>query len=206
MRPPAKFLAAASEKRGRHRIARSELSEGRALPRVRTSIPAAEKELSAAERQEAESFLKLIGPPRIGRPYNQLPAELQAARLWVLAQPKHDTADGFYMGEEFADLYAARQKREYPLRDIPLAVLLPTLEAGSTPPGISAAEWTRFNDEKRQQKLDFVKLSRNSKLIVAATPGCVLNRARPAWSRETSRCGSRNLSAPACSRAARSAC
>ena len=127
----------------------------------------AETELSPQEKQQAEAFIKQIGPLKIGRPYSQLPAELQAARLWVMAQPKHYTADNYYMGEEFADLYAARRKQVYPLGEAPLAVLLPKPEAGNPPPGVSADEWKRLNDEKRQQKLEFAGLSRNSKMIVA---------------------------------------
>jgi pimeloyl-ACP methyl ester carboxylesterase len=144
-----------------------EVSQGRRLPPPRTKMTPAERELSPQEKQQAEAFIKQIGPLRIGRPYNQLPAELQAARLWVMAQPKHYTADNYYMGEEFADLYAARRKQVYPLGEAPLVVLLPKPEAGSPPPGVSADEWKRLNDEKRQQKLEFAGLSRNSKVIVA---------------------------------------
>jgi pimeloyl-ACP methyl ester carboxylesterase len=146
-----------------------ELSQGRTLPPIRTTISAAEKELPAEEKQ---NILKKMGTPKIGSPYNRLPAELQAMRLWVLTQPRHYTADGYdYMGEEFAELYAARQKQEYPLGNAPLVALLPKSGKPAAPPGISTDEWEQFNDEKRRQKVEFTKLSHNSKLMVAENSG-----------------------------------
>jgi pimeloyl-ACP methyl ester carboxylesterase len=156
-----------------------ELSQGRILPPIRTTISAAEKELPADEKQ---NILKRMGTPKIGSPYNRLPAELQAVRLWVLTQPRHYTADDYdYLGEEFAELYAARQKQEHPLGDAPLVALLPKLgKPGAPPPGISADEWNRFNDEKRRQKVEYTKLSRNSKLIVAEKSGHHIQLDEPA--------------------------
>jgi pimeloyl-ACP methyl ester carboxylesterase len=149
-----------------------ELSQGRPIPPIRTTITTAEKELSPEERQNVENSLKQIGPPKISSPYNRLPAELQAARLWVMAQPRHRTADSYpYLSEELAEIYAARQKQEYPLGDAPLAVLLQKPGIGDPPPGIAADQWQRVNEEKRQQKMEFTRLSRNSKLIVAEKSG-----------------------------------
>ena len=39
------------------------------------------------------------------------------------------------------------------------------------PPGVSAGEWKRLGEEKRQQKLGFADLSRNSKVIVDPKSG-----------------------------------
>jgi len=149
-----------------------ELSQGRSLPPIRTTISAAEKELSEAEKREIEDFLKQMGAPKISAPYNRLPAEIQAARLWALSQPRHYAADNApYLSEELAEIYAARQKQEYPLGDTPLVALLPKPAVGNPPPGVTADEWRRVNEEKRRQKEEFAKLSRNSKLIVAENSG-----------------------------------
>src|SRR5262249_57792865 len=123
-----------------------------------------------------------MGAPTIGSPYNRCPEEQQPARLWVLTQPRHSTADSYdYMGEEFAELYAARQKQECPLGDAPLVVLLQKPgKPDAPPPGTSADEWERFNDEKRRQKMEFTKLSRNSKLIVAENSGHHIHLDEPA--------------------------
>lgn len=149
-----------------------ELSQGRTIPPIGTSITPAEKELSAEEKEQIEGFLKMIGPPKIDAPYDRLPKEMQAARLWVMTRPKHYTADNDpFGGEAFAEIYAARRQREFPLGHTPLIVLLPKSNTGNPPPGISAEDWKRINDEKRQQKLDFTKLSQNSKLIIAENSG-----------------------------------
>jgi len=49
--------------------------------------------------------------------------------------------------------------------------LLAKPDAGNPPPGISADEWKRINEEKRQQKVGFANLSRNSKVMVAERSG-----------------------------------
>jgi pimeloyl-ACP methyl ester carboxylesterase len=132
-----------------------ELSQGRAIPPIQTTISAAGKELSAEEKQLVEGNMKQIGSPQIGPPFDRLPAEIQAMRLWGLAQPHHYIADSYpYLAEEFAEIYAARQKQEYPLSDTPLAVLI-----------------RPSNDEVRRQKIEFTMLSRNSTLIEAEKSG-----------------------------------
>ena len=158
-----------------------ELSQGRTIPPIRTTISAAEKDLSAEEKEQTADILKRA--PKIGSPYNLLPADLQAARLWVLTQQRHYTADGDpYWGEEFAELYAARQKEEQQLGDRPLVVLLtnPGPPGGKPPSGFSADEWQRVNEEKRQQKVEFTKLSSNSKLIVTEKSEHHIHLAEPA--------------------------
>ena len=54
---------------------------------------------------------------------------------------------------------------------LPLVVLLPKGGYGRPPQGVDADEWKRFNEEKRQQKIDFTNLSHNSKLIFAENSG-----------------------------------
>ena len=126
--------------------------------------------MTAEEKEQIEGFLK--EPPRIRSPYDRLPAQLQAARLWALAQPRHRVADSFpYFEEEFAEVYAARQKNPQPLGDTPLVILLTKPGFGDPPPGIPADEWKRINEEKREQKIGFTQLSRNSKLTVAEKSG-----------------------------------
>ena len=68
-------------------------------------------------------------------------------------------------------MYIARAKTPYQLGDKPLVVLLAKPDGGNPPPGISADEWKRLNEEKRQQKVGLATLSRNSKLIVAERSG-----------------------------------
>jgi pimeloyl-ACP methyl ester carboxylesterase len=157
-----------------------ELAQDRPLPPLRTTITPAEKELSAEEKQQVENILKQRGALQLRAPYNRLPAELQTARLWALGQPRSYTANNApYLSEEFAEMYAARQPQPCPLGEKPLVVLRPG-SSGNPPPGIAAAEWQRLNEEKREQNVDFTKLSRNSKLIVAERSGHHIHLGEPA--------------------------
>ena len=54
-----------------------ELSQGRTVPPVQTSISASDKTLSAEEMKEIEDFLKQTGPPKIRPPLNHLAQETQ---------------------------------------------------------------------------------------------------------------------------------
>jgi pimeloyl-ACP methyl ester carboxylesterase len=144
-----------------------ELSQGRTIPPIQTSIRAAEKELTAEEKQQVENTLKQIGSPKIGPPFNRLPADIQAMRLWGLTRPNHYVADSDpYWSEEFAEIYASRKKQEYPLGDIPLIVLTrgkreyPNNEVGD-----------QLNEERMRMQSDLLNLSRNSKQIFAANSG-----------------------------------
>jgi hypothetical protein len=67
-------------------------------------------------------------------------------------------------------MYLAREQVPCQLGDIPLVVILAS-DYGKPPNGVSAEDWKRFNEEKRQQKVEFTTLSRNSKLIVAQKSG-----------------------------------
>jgi len=148
-----------------------ELSEGREIPPIQTSISAADKTLSAEERQRIEDFLKRTGPPKIEPPFDRLPPQIQKVRLWALEQPQHyasNNDDSFfpYPGEEYAELYSARRVSDYPLGDLPLIVLtrgkseFPDTEVGR-----------RDNEEEKRMQLDLLHLSRNSRQIIAEASG-----------------------------------
>ena len=144
-----------------------ELSQGRAIPPIRTSIPAADKALSLEERQQLENFLKEIGPPKINAPFDRLPLRIQQLRLWALAQPQHYVADNDpYWGEEFAEIFAARKTHEYPLGDTPLIVL--TRGKSEYP---DTEEGRQLDEDRKRMQLDLLNLSRNSKQFIATTSG-----------------------------------
>ena len=144
-----------------------ELSQGRIVPPIQTSIPVSDKALSLEERQQLEDLLKQIGPPKIEPPFDRLPLRIQQVRLWALAQPQHYAADNDpYWGEEFAEIYAARKAHAYPLDPMPLIVLTrgkreyPDTEVG-----------TQLDAERKRLQLDLLNLSRNSKQIIATASG-----------------------------------
>ena len=114
---------------------------------------------------------KMFGAPKIEPPFDKLAAKTQAMRVWFLSQPPRAARGADLWAEELQAMYAARAKTTYQLGDIPLAVLITKPEYGDPPEGISAEEWKRVNDEKRQQKVGLTNLSRNSRLIVAEHSG-----------------------------------
>ena len=75
-----------------------------------------------------------------------------------------------FLPEELRDIYNSRAKSPYQLGNLPL-LILPPKSYGNPPPGIDADEWKRFNEGKLRQKMDFVNLSHNSKLIFAENSG-----------------------------------
>jgi pimeloyl-ACP methyl ester carboxylesterase len=144
-----------------------EMSQGRAIPPIQTSIAAADKTLTAEERQRIEGALKRGGPPQIEAPYDRLAPEIQQVWLWAMAQPeRYEASKEPYAEEEFAEIYSARRKREYQLRNIPLIVLtrgrseLPDTEAGR-----------QLHEEEKKLQVDLLHLSRNSKQIIAEASG-----------------------------------
>lgn len=144
-----------------------ELSQGRAIPPIQTSISAGDKTLSADEMKQIESFLKQTGPPRISPPFDRLPPEIQQVRLWALGRPQHYAADNDpYWGEEFAEIYSARRSGGHSLGDIPLVVLTrgkseyPDTEAGR-----------QLEVERKRMQLALLQLSRNSKQVIAESSG-----------------------------------
>jgi len=141
-------------------------SEGRTIPPIQKTITDADKEISAEKKEAMEKLLKSASPPRNNPPYDRFPADVQQARLWALTQPRHYAGeDDPYWGEEFADIYEKRKMQKYPLGDKPLIVLIAGKD-DKAPPNVATDQWEKFNEEKRQLKLDLSTLSLNSKAIV----------------------------------------
>jgi len=75
-----------------------------------------------------------------------------------------------YLAEELKAMYIATHSTDYVLGDLPLEVLIGG-RIESTPPNVSQEEWKRLCEEKIQQKKDFGRLSRNSKVVVDPASG-----------------------------------
>jgi pimeloyl-ACP methyl ester carboxylesterase len=146
-------------------------AKGIAAPPVQTMQSRPPKPPAAEDIEQFEFNQKMFGAPKTEPPFDKLPASIQAMRLWFLAQPPRAAAGDDFWAEELQAMYIARAKTPYQLGDRPLVVLLAKPEGGNPPPDISAEEWKRINEEKRQQKIGLANLSRNSKLIVAERSG-----------------------------------
>ena len=145
-----------------------ELAKPDPVPAVQTLKSGPPKPATKEDLDQFQSNLT-SNPPKIGATFNKLPEWIKGMRLWFLQQPPRGGGMDF-LAEELRDIYNSRAKAPYQLGNLPLLVLLPT-GYGKPPRGIDADEWKRFNEEKRQQKMDFTKLSHNSKLIVAENSG-----------------------------------
>ena len=147
-----------------------ELAKPDPVPAVQTIKSAPPKPVTKEVLDQFQSNLK-SNPPKIGTTYKKLPESIQTMRLWFLSQPPRAGGGGMdFLPEELRDIYEARAKKPDQLEDLPLVVLLPK-KYDQPPTGVDPEEWRRFNEAKQEQKLDFTKLSRNSKLIFAENSG-----------------------------------
>lgn len=155
-------------------------AHGRPIPPVQTMKTSPPKPLTEKERAQFEQFLKLLGPPRISPPYDQLPADLQKLDRWARFHPKPSADNGFWP-EELQQMYEETQQHPSPLGDLPLIVLTPESREATTPPfGLSVEEWKRISEEKRRQKEAQAKLSRNGKFVVVNGSGHHIHLDQPA--------------------------
>lgn len=141
------------------------------IPAVQTMQTSPPKPPAKEDIEQFESNQKNSGAPKIRSPFDKLPASAQAMRLWFLSQPPRAARSPDYFEEELQAMYLRRTKTPYELGSRPLVVLLAKPQYGNPPRGISADDWKRVNEEKRQQKVEFTNLSHNSKLIVAEKSG-----------------------------------
>lgn len=148
-----------------------ELAKGRTVPPAQTIKTSPPKPPTKEDLERFESDRKNSGPPQIGEPFDKLSASAQAMHIWARSQPPRAARSDDFFPEELQMMYATRAKTPYQLGDRPLVILLPNGAYGSAPEGISAEDWKRFNEEKRQQKLGLTSLSHNSKVIVAENSG-----------------------------------
>jgi len=148
-----------------------EIARAISVPPVQTMKSSPPKPAAQEAIDQFKTELKKSGPPKIGAPYDKLPLASQAMRVWALSQPPKVSGSEGFLAEEMNEMYLARAKEPVPLGDKPLIIVLPKFQYGNPPGELSQEEWKRISDEKRQQKLEFTKLSRNSKLIIAENSG-----------------------------------
>jgi len=146
-------------------------AKGAAVPPSQTMRSSPPKPPAKEDLGQFEFNRKMFGAPKIEPPFDKLPETVRAARIYFLSQPPRAAAGPDFWAEELQAMYLARTKTPFRFGNIPLVVLIPKSEAGDPPPGISADEWKRVNEEKRQQKVELTNLSHNSKLIIAEKSG-----------------------------------
>ena len=145
-------------------------ARGASIPPVQTMKTSPPAPPSAADKEQFEVNRTIFGPPRIEPPFDMLPRRIQQLRLWALSHPKLAARGEDFWADELQAMYTARKTRPQPLGDTPLAVLIGGRESDA-PPGVAADDWKRLAAEKREQKLGFADLSRNSKVVIDPKSG-----------------------------------
>jgi pimeloyl-ACP methyl ester carboxylesterase len=102
---------------------------------------------------------------RIWRPYDQLRAEAQRYRVWLLQHPWCVVREDDYFAEEMAAFYAEWTSAANPLQELPLVVVMGT-QKSAPPPGLSEADLR--SDSLR---IDLSRLSRRGRLVTDSLSG-----------------------------------
>jgi pimeloyl-ACP methyl ester carboxylesterase len=141
------------------------LGQNRPIPAVRSFAEAAPK---IATGDEATScWVAATRAARIIRPYDQLPAQAQRYRIWLIGHPKCGVAEGEdYLPDEFAAIAARRANDPEPMRAVPLIVIVPTRL--TIPQNVEPAAWQQ---EYRENMADLARLSRQGRLVMDPLSG-----------------------------------
>jgi pimeloyl-ACP methyl ester carboxylesterase len=141
------------------------LASDRPVPAPRKLADAPPEPLSAAEADSCRS--RAYRTARIVRPYDQLRAQAQRYRVWLLEHPVCVAAEDDFLPEEMARLFAERQKNGTPLGNIPLVVVYGT-RGVIVPPGVNEEALRREIDSLRN---DYAHLSRSGRLVIDTLSG-----------------------------------
>lgn len=147
-----------------------ESAQRRSVPPVQSMRSSPPLPPTEADLQQEKLNRQLFGAPVISPPFDRLPADAQALRLWALNHPKLSAATDDYWAEELQQIHVARQANPRPLGSMPLIVLAGGRGEGP-PEGINSETWKQLGDEKRAQKADLANLSTQGQLVVDASSG-----------------------------------
>ncbi|HEX8243922.1 MAG TPA: alpha/beta hydrolase, partial [Longimicrobium sp.] len=151
-------------------VALRETAGSRTVPPVQTMRSSRPHPPTEEDRQQEEMNRQAFGPPAISPPFDRLPRDAQALRLWALGLPAKSASADDYWAEELRDLHEARRTHPHPLGSIPLVVLAGG-RAEPTPQGLTDEAWRELTAEKRAQKADLATLSTRGRLIVSQRSG-----------------------------------
>ncbi len=134
------------------------LSRGREIPPFQSSMPA-----SAGSNNSLGVRSSSTSSTKVEAPFDKLPLNLQAIRVWAKSQPRFNPArfsEFDFLPDELARMHAEGRK----LGDIPLVVLT---RGGNENSGADEQAKKQMSEEYEQRKTVLEALSSNSKLMVA---------------------------------------
>ena len=147
-----------------------ELAKPGPIPEVHTIRSGPPKLYSDAELKESAEKKKLGGEPKVERPYDRLPPDIQRLRVWALSRPPRAASGDTYMAEELNDLYQQLASLPRPLGSKPLITIVGT-KPERKPDEITQQAWDALTAEKIQQKREYAALSTNGEVIEDANSG-----------------------------------
>ena len=156
-----------------------ETARGRSVPGVQTLAASPPRPPTEDDLKQFEFNRQVFGPPKIGPPFDRLPASARSLRLWALSNPKLQAATEDFWAEELREMHEARARRPRQLGDLPLVSVVAG-RAGEPPPGVAAAEWARLAAEKRRQKEGLAGLSSRGRVVIAGRSGHHIHLEEPA--------------------------
>ena len=143
---------------------------GKPIPPARTTILPPEKQLSAEERKMADEMMRQGPPPPRIDPSSKYSMEVQRWRIWTARQPERTVDGSIFTGQEFAELYQARQGKDHVLGDLPIIVLI-ARQREQLPDTPRFHDWIVPNEEINRQDEEIARFSTRGKFIYAEHSG-----------------------------------
>jgi len=135
------------------------LSQNREIPPIKTQVDTFTR---VPSQKDMDDFLKMVGEPKTGPPFDKLPEQCQQARLWAMKQLKILLADnGNYWAEEFAAMY---NDSTYSLGNKPVYVL--TSGKNDYPQELGDSLRNQLITDTINNQKKIAALSTNSKQII----------------------------------------
>ena len=145
-------------------------AKSRIIPGVQTFAGSPPKPPTKSDLEQVEFNKQLFGEPKINPPFDKLPLNIQALRLWTLRNPKLSAQTDNFWAEELQAMHESRAKTPNQLGSIPLIVLIGG-KSGGVPQGVTDEQWKQLFEEKIRQKRELANLSKNSRLVIADKSG-----------------------------------
>jgi len=152
-----------------------ESAKGRPVPPVKELMEESDRSLVKEEIEGYQKFREWLGPPKIEPPYTTLSPHFQELRLWAMSLPQSNVTDyNPFNAEELVILFADRLRREFPLGNKPLMILIRKPQTD-----LPREEDVKREQEKVENTRSLLLLSRNSQFVVAEKSGHEIHLDQP---------------------------
>jgi pimeloyl-ACP methyl ester carboxylesterase len=137
------------------------LAQNRPIPAARFEAP------SKVVTADTSCWARATAAARIVRPYDQLPAQAQRYRVWLVGHPRCGPEGEDYLPDEFEAMAARRARDPQPLGAIPLIVIAQG-RLSTPPPNVSLDSAQR---EYADRMADLSRLSQRGRVVTDTLSG-----------------------------------